>query len=234
MDRLGVGHEALREDQSCARLLRDLRLRPDRPDARRARVRPDHPGARGRHERHRRRALRADARRLSGRRHDRRAHRGVRDRVGARAPRERRRGRVHRRVDARLHARHDGLGRVELPDRRPGAGADGQRQFHRGAVGRVRDRRRSDQHRREQAGTVRGALPRPSAARTGIADPRFAHRESRKRNRAELNARLERALADRRPRRNGRRSSTASAFPPAASCRCPKRSPVHRSPSAAC
>ena len=66
-----------------------------------------------------------------------------------------------------------------------------QRQLHGGALRRVPRRRRAAQHRRQQAGAVRGAraalIGRPELA----ADPRFAERESRKRNRAALTAVLE-------------------------------------------
>ncbi len=65
-------------DQSPARLLRDLRLRPDRPGRRQAGLRPDHPGALRRDGDQRRRTADAAARRLSRLRHRGRAERGVR------------------------------------------------------------------------------------------------------------------------------------------------------------
>ena len=52
-----------------------------------------------------------------------------------------RRGSVHRRLDARLGAREHGLGHLQLPHRGPEARADGQRQLHRRAFGRLQDRR---------------------------------------------------------------------------------------------
>ena len=55
----------------------------------------------------------------------------------------------------------------------------GQRQFHRRAVGRIQDRRRAAQHRRQQAGAVRGARRLIGRGRLA-ADPRFAAREARK------------------------------------------------------
>ena len=150
--------------QPEAHLLRDLRLRPGRPAARPAGVRPDHPGHVGRHEHHRRPENGAAARRLSGGRHDRRHHRGLRH--CGRAGRPRSHGRLlHRRVDARGGDGDDGLGRVELPRRRARARADGQRQRHGEPVGHLPHRRRPAQHRRQQAGAVRGGVPGRRAQR---------------------------------------------------------------------
>ena len=63
-------------------------------------------------------------------------------------------------------------------------------------------------------------------------------RASRTANRASRTARSSTARSsrrcNRRPPRSGKRSSIASASPPAACCRCRRRSPASRSPSAAC
>ena len=87
MDRLGLGYRELREFNSIAGLLRDLRFRPEWPDERRARLRPDHPGPVGHDERHGKRGLRPVARRLSSGRHHRRPYGRVRDCRGAAAAR---------------------------------------------------------------------------------------------------------------------------------------------------
>ena len=60
-----------------------------------------------------------------------------------------------RRLDARSHARDHGLGRLEPPERRRHAHADGQRKLHRRAVGHFQHRRRPAQHRRQQEQAVR-------------------------------------------------------------------------------
>ncbi len=157
MTRLGLGYPVLADDQPAARLLRHLRLRPDRARRREARLRPDHPGPLGRHGRERRRAAAPAARRLPRLRHGRRPERGLRDPGRPLPPREDGRGPDDRRGPPRLdHAPH-GLGGGEPADRRPGAGPDGQRQLHRRALGNLRDPGRPHQHRREQAGAVGGA-----------------------------------------------------------------------------
>ena len=143
MDRLELGYERLKADQARPDLLRDLRLRPGRPAAAQSGLRSDHPGPVRRDERHRRRAVGAAARRLSGRRHDGRHHRGLCDQRRAVSPRAQRRGRVHRRVDAGIDARGDGLGGFQLADRRRAAAAAGQREHDREPVRYVPHRRRA-------------------------------------------------------------------------------------------
>ena len=54
-----------------------------------------------------------------------------------------------------------------------------------------------------------------------VADPRFAGREDRKRHRFELNAEIETRAGGEVGARNGRRSSTRTAFPPARCSTCP-------------
>jgi CoA:oxalate CoA-transferase len=73
--------------------------------------------------------------------------------------------------------------------------------------------RRPAQHRRQQAGAVRGPgrCHRPPDLAT---DPRFAKREARKANRAELTVEIEAALAA-RSAAEWEPSSTPSACPPA-------------------
>ena len=113
-------------------------------------------------------------RRLSGGRHDRRHHRGLRGRRRAGRPPPHR-GRLHRRVDARGGDGDDGLGGVEPPDRRPRAHADGQRERDGESFGHLPDRRRPAQHRRQQAGAVRGGVPGASGDPEWIAR-RAVHR----------------------------------------------------------
>ena len=104
---------------------------------------------------------------LPGLRHDRRHHRRLRDRRGPGQARPHRRGRVHRRVDARGHARHHGLGGLQLADRRRASHAHGQREHDRRTLRRLPDRPRPAQHCRQQAGAVRGAGPAGRSARAG-------------------------------------------------------------------
>ena len=73
MARLGLGYAVLRRDQPPPRLLRHLRLRPDRARRGEARLRPDHPGPERGDGRQRRRAAAPAARRLPGVRHGRAA-----------------------------------------------------------------------------------------------------------------------------------------------------------------
>ena len=75
--------------------------------------------------------------------------------------------------------------------------AHGQREHDRGTVRRVPDRQGPAQHRRQQAGAVRGRWPGCVGRPDLIADPRFAGREDRKANRYELKAELELALVRR-------------------------------------
>ena len=154
-------------DQPEARLLRHLGLRPGRADERRAGLRPDHPGPVGNDERDRHPRERAAAQRLSGRRYLGRDDRRVRHRQRAGAA-QRARGEGAfidvSMLDSALDG--DGLGGVQLPDRRGRAAAAWQRQLHRRAVGRVQGPGRPDQHRRQQAGAVRGAGAGRSAAKT--------------------------------------------------------------------
>ena len=162
--------------QPVADLLRDHRLRPGRSAEGRAGLRPDHPGPVRDDEHHRRRGVRAAARRLSGCRHHQRHHRGVRDLERAGAAARHGRGRLHRRLDARLRARHDGVGHLQLPDRRHAAAGARQRQLHRRAVGHLQHQDRPAEHRGQQAGAVRGAGQGDRARRPGH---RRALREAR-------------------------------------------------------
>ncbi len=98
LDRLGVGYERMREAQPRDRLLRDLRLRPGRPQARRLRPRHELP----RPDRPARPDRRARRRAGAGRRPDRRPRRRRAD------GRVRDHGRAAR---ARRWARASGLGR---------------------------------------------------------------------------------------------------------------------------
>ena len=111
----------------------------------------------------------------------------------AQGPHHRRR-RLPRRLHAGMHVERAWLAGLELPDRRRRAAADGQRQHDRSSLGRLSDRRRADQHRRQQAAAVRGALPtdRPPRARRR---PAFAEREARRDNRAALTEAIEAELA---------------------------------------
>ena len=65
MERLGLGHDRLKEVRPEPGLLRHFRFRPDRADARQSGLRPDHPGPVRHHEHHRHAGDRAAARRLS-------------------------------------------------------------------------------------------------------------------------------------------------------------------------
>ena len=65
-------------------------------------------------------------------------------------------------------------------------------------------------------------------------DPRFAQRESRKRIARALTRRARGVAAERAPAPSGSRSSTRSAFRPAACCRCRRRWRCRRSRSASC
>ena len=145
--------------QARHRLLRDLRLRPGRAAQVQSRLRPDHPGPVRRDERHRRRAIGAAAGRLSGRRHHGRHDRRLRHRRGAVPARAHGRGRVHRRLHAGILPGRHGLGGLELADRRREAAADGQREHDGEPVGHVPHRQGTVEHRREQAGAVRDAVP---------------------------------------------------------------------------
>ncbi len=154
-------------DQAGPDLLRDLGLRPGRAAAAQSGLRPDRPGPVRRDERHRRRAVGAAPRRLSGRRHHGRHHRGLCDLGRAVPPRAHRRGRVHRRVDAGVDIGGDGLGGVELADRRRASAADGQREHDREPVRHVPHRQGAAQHRGEPAAAVRDAVRPDRASEAG-------------------------------------------------------------------
>ena len=128
-------------------------------------------------------------------------------------------GQFDRRRAARLDHAADGLGGRQPADRRPAAGADGQRQLHRRALRHLRDRRRLHQHRRQQAGAVGGARPRCWASPELKSDPRFQERDERKKNRAALTPLLEAKLRRAADRATGSRRSTRATCRRAPSCR---------------
>ena len=107
---------------------------------------------------------------------DGRHHRRFRHRRCAVSARAQRGGRVHRRLHAGSHPGRHGLGGLELADRRREAAADGQREHDGEPLGHVPDRRGSAEHRGQQAGAVRDAVP---ADRSRGAGRRSALRRSR-------------------------------------------------------
>ena len=141
-------------------LLRDLRLRPGRAAARNPAYDQIIQGLSGVMSVTGDARDRAAARRLSGGRHDRRHHRGLRDRRGA--------------VPARAHAARASSSTCRCWSRRwstmgwavsnwliagVAPAADGQREHDGEPVRHVPHRRRPAQHRRQQAGAVRDAVP---------------------------------------------------------------------------
>ena len=110
--------------------------------------------------------------------------------------------------------------------------AHGQREHDRGPLRRVPDRARPAQHRRQQAGAVRGAGParRPAGShhRSALRRPRGPQGQPL---RAEDRARAGAGRAH--GRRMGERCSTRPACRPARSCRCRRCSSTRRWSSAA-
>ena len=142
------------------RLLRHLRLRPDRADARQPGLRPDHPGPVRHHEHHRHAGDRAAARRLSGlptRWAGWSAPSPSRRRWCARSAPAKAPSSTSRCWNARLSALGWPVSNYLTAGVEPRA--DGQREHDRRALRRVPHRRRPAQHRRQQAGAVRGAVP---------------------------------------------------------------------------
>ncbi len=174
MERLGAG-----ATRTCAPINPALiycaisGLRAGRADEGRAGLRPDHPGPVRRDEHHRRRRVRAAARGLSGRRHASAASpRRSRSRARSCAATHRARARSStcRCSTAALATMGWVVSNYLIAGVR--AAADGQRQLHRRAVGHLQDRGRAAQHRRQQAGAVRGAgrrrRPRGAAHRPAL------------------------------------------------------------------
>ena len=217
MARLGLGLRGPRRGQPDARLLRDLGLRPGRADERRAGLRPDHPGPVGNDEHHRHARERAPAQsaiRSPTRSAGMTAAFAISSALVRRNALGRRR--LHRRLDARLRAHGDGLGRLQLPDRRRrAAGRTGNDNFTAAPSGAFRAEDgliNIAANKQEQFEALVAAVGRPELA----TDPRFAQRESRKHNRARAHRSSSRRRSGLARAPSGKRSSTRSASRPAA------------------
>ena len=182
MDKLGIGYETLKRDQSEADLLRRLGLRPGRARARDGGLRRHDPGDVRPDVDHRLPSQRPDARGLRRRRRDVGRDGGVRRRLGALPAHPHRQGPARRR---RHDRRGDGLSRPAIhrapddrPRARPGREPLGDAQADRQSV--------QDQGRLDGAGghdrsavpaPDEGAGPRRCAGRSALRRLADAHRQ---------------------------------------------------------
>ena len=200
MDRLGVGYEAAQPGQPAAGLLRHLRLRPGRSAARPPAYDQIIQGMSGVM------SITGDARPHPYRvgypivRHHRRHDRGLRHRGRAWPRGERTEARAASSTSPCWKRSWPTMGWVvsQLPDGRAANPAPlGNDNFTASPSGHLRHRRRAAEHRRQQAGAVRGADRdggRPKQLKT---DPRFQERDTRKKNRKALTPLLEARLKER-------------------------------------
>ena len=128
----------------------------------------------------------------------------------------------------------DGLGHLQLPDRRGRAACrTGNDNFTAAPSGAFRAQDGSDQHRRQQAGAVRGAGARPRPRRPG-ARPALCLARGPQGSIGRADARARKVAPDAQPAPSGNRCSTRSASRPVACSRCRRRWRCRRWRSAAC
>ena len=230
MTRLGLGYDALLAGQSAPCLLRDLRLRPGRSAARRAGLRPDRPGHVGRDEHHRR--ARTPRRIASAIRSPTRsaALTAAFAIAAALAERDRTGGRFIdvSMLEATLATMGWAVSNCLIAGHEPRP--MGNDNVTASPSGTFRTARRTDQHRGQQAGAVRGrvrVVGRPGCRRPAFRRPPGAAAASLgRRSSSRPSPPIHRGLvaaADRR-RRAGRPGATA----------CRRRSRSRRSRAAAC